>query len=133
MTLENNEYYLEIDDIVNNSEFDENDLTEIYGQKVDFYLKDASSKVYSILDSAFVGIDKKRQALALRYLINNDEDNILALKKAMIEYVRGDLSLGLGMGLYTDKRHYSMEVVNIFKRAGLWIRGKIEYRDEDIE
>ena len=133
MQLENNEYYLEIDDVVNNSEFDENDLTEVYGQKVDFFLKDVSSKVYSIMYSAYPGVNKERQRAVLQYMINNDTDKKNAIEKAMIEYVRGDLSVGMGMGLYLDKKHYSQEIVHILKRNGLWIIAEIQYKDEDIE
>ena len=132
MILENEEYYIEIDDIINNSEFTDKDLTDVYGEKIEWSLKDASSKVYSIIYGAFTGIDKPRQNKAIRYLINNDEDRQLGLRKAIIEYVRGDLSIGLGLGLYTDKQHYSKEVVSILKRYGMWRVAKIVYRDEDL-
>jgi|LGOV01.1.fsa_nt_gb uncharacterized protein YgfB (UPF0149 family) len=132
MELTNNEYIIELDDVINNSEFEETDLKEVYGDSIDFFLEDASSKVYSIMYSAFPGIDKERQYAGIQYLINNDEDKIAGLQKAIIEYIRGDLSMGLGLNLYTDKKHYSDEVVNILKRNGLWIVAELQYQDEDI-
>ncbi len=132
MQLENSEYYIELDDIINNSEFTEKDLTDVYGEKVDYFIQDASSKVYSIMYSAFPGMDKAKQIAGLQYLINNSDTLQAGLQKAIIEYIRGDLSMGLGLGLYADKQHYSNEVVNILKRNNLWIVAALEYRDEDI-
>ena len=82
--------------------------------------------------SAYRGVNKERQIAGIQYMINNSTTKIAGLKKAMIEYVRGDLSIGMGLGLYTDMQHYSVEVINILKRNGLWIVAELQYRDEDI-
>ena len=133
MELENYEYYITKDEVLNESEFTEPDLIEVYGEKVDFFLKDASSKVYSILYSAYRGMEKEKQYKGIRHLINNSSTKQSYLKKAIIEYIRGDVSIGMGLGLYVDKKHYSDEVVNILKRGDMWIVAKLEYRDEDID
>lgn len=133
MELENYEYYLEIDDVINNSEFDETDLKEIYKDKIDFSLKDASSKVYSIMYSAYRGINKEHQYKGLRHMIINDENKQAIMKKAIIEYVRGDINIGMGLGLYVDTKHYSDEIINLFKRGGLWVVAELQYKDEDVD
>ena len=133
MILENTEYYIEVDDIINGSEFSNEDLVSVYGEGLEWSLKDASSKVYSIMYGAFTGIDKPRQNTAIRYLISKDDNKVLGLKKAIIEYVRGELSIGMGLGLYVDKKHYSTEVVSLLKRYGLWRVALIVYRDEDLD
>ena len=132
MELSNNEYYVTVDDVINNSEFTEDDLQQAYGDKIEFYLKDLSSKTYSIMYGAYRGIHRERQRTALQYIINNDESKQNAILKAIIEYIRGDISIGLSLNLYTDGKSYSEEVVNILKRNGLWIVATIEYNDEDI-
>lgn len=132
MELSNNEYYVTVDDVINNSEFTEDDLQQAYGDKIEFYLKDLSSKTYSIMYGAYRGIHRERQRAALQYIINNDESKQNAILKAIIEYIRGDISIGLSLNLYTDGKSYSDEVVNILKRNGLWILATIEYYDEEI-
>lgn len=134
MKLENNEYYIELDDVINNSEFSEKELTDVYGEAIDFHLKNASSKVYSIMYGVFGGRDKERQYKAIRYMINNDEIKQRGIREATIEYMRGALYSGMDLNAYTSTgATYSVEVVNILKRYGLWIKATIEYQDEDIE
>ena len=134
MNLVGTEYQITKDEVINNSEFLESDLTDVYGEAIDFYLKNASSKVYSIMYSAFRGIDKERQYAALRYILNNDEDKIAGLRDAIIEYIRGAMYSGMDLNLYLQTgASHSKEVVNILKKHGLWIVAKIEYTDEEIE
>lgn len=133
MKLENNEYYIEKDDVLNNSEFTEIDLTQTYGANLEYHLRNASSKVYSIMYSAFGGRDKTRQYRALRYMINNDEIKQRGIREAIIEYIRGALYSGMDLNAYTKSgATYSDEVVNILKRYGLWIKAQIDYLDEDL-
>lgn len=133
MKLVNSEYQIEKDDVLNNSEFMETDLTEVYGEKLEYSLINASNKVYSIMYSAFPGIDKERQIAAIQYMINNDEVKQRGIREAIIEYLRGALYSGMDLNLYlASGASYSTELVNILKRYGLWIVAKIDYRDEDI-
>ena len=133
MELLNNEYYITLQDVLDNSEFTEPDLIRVYDEKIDYHLKDISSKVYSIMYSAYRGIKKERQVAGLQYIINNDTDKQAGLLKAMVEYVRGDMLNGLGLAMYEGKGYYSNEVINILKRNGLWIVAELNYLDSDIE
>ena len=49
MNLVNEEYQITKDEVINNSEFTEDDLTEVYGESIEYYLKTASSKTYSVV------------------------------------------------------------------------------------
>jgi hypothetical protein len=134
MNLVGTEYQITKDEVINNSEFSDSELVEVYGEAIDFYLKNASSKVYSIMYSAFRGIDKERQYAAIRYILNNDEDKIAGLRDAIIEYIRGAMYSGMDLNLYLQTgASHSVEVINILKKHGLWIVAKIEYTDEEIE
>lgn len=134
MNLVGTEYQITKDEVINNSEFSDSELVEVYGEAIDFYLKNASSKVYSIMYSAFRGIDKERQYAAVRYILNNDVNKIAGLRDAIIEYIRGAMYSGMDLNLYLQTgASHSVEVVNILKKHGLWIVAKIEYTDEEIE
>jgi hypothetical protein len=133
MELENYEYYITKDDVLDNSEFTEPELSEVFGDKIDFYLKDISSKVYSIIYSAYRGVNKDKQYKGIRHLINNDTNKIAVLQKAIIEYIRGEMAIGMGLNLYMGKKHYSDEIINILKRGDLWIVAELTYNDEDID
>lgn len=133
MELENYEYYITKDDVINNSEFVETELTDVFGEKVDFFLKDISSKVYSIIYSAYRGVNKDKQYKGIRHLINNDTDKIAILQKAIIEYIRGEMAIGMGLNLYMNKKHYSDEIISILKRGDMWIVAELTYREEDID
>lgn len=133
MKLENNEYYIELDDVINNSEFDETELKETYGEAIEYHLKNASSKVYSIIYSAYGGRDRMKQYSAMRYMINNDEEKQRGLRNAIIEYVRGAVYSGMDLKAYTstDATH-SQEVINILDKYGLWIKSEIMTLDGEL-
>jgi hypothetical protein len=134
MNLVNLEYQITKDEVIDNSEFSETELTDVYGGALDFHLKDASSKTYSIMYSAFPGINKERQNIAIRYMIGEDEKKQNGLREAIIEYIRGAMYSGMDLNLYlANGMAYSSEIINILKRNGLWIVAMIEYTDEDIE
>jgi len=131
---ENNEYLITKDEVIDNSEFSDNELVEVYGEAIDFYLKTASSKTYSIMYSAFIGINKERQYAAIRYMLEQDTTKVTGLRDAIIEYIRGAMYSGMDLNLYLGSgATYSPELVNILKKHGLWIVAKIDYADEDIE
>jgi len=135
MELQSNlEYLITKDEVIDNSEFTESDLNEVYGEALEFYLKNASSKTTSIMYSAFVGIDKQRQYAAIRYMLAQDATKVIGLRDAMIEYIRGAMYSGMDLNQYLQTgASHSVEVVNILKKHGLWIVAKIEYTDEEIE
>ncbi len=143
MKLENNEYYIERDDLLNYSEFTETDLTDVYGGALDFHLKVASRKVYSIMYSIYGGKERERQYKAMRYMINNDETKQLGIREAIIEYIRGTMYSGMDMKDYLPSSsieerqanlvEYPPLVRNILQEKGLWIKAQIVYLDEDIE
>lgn len=143
MKLENNEYYIERDDLLNYSEFTETDLTEVYGEKLEFHLKVASRKVYSIMYSAYGGKERERQYAVMRYMINNDETKQLGIREAIIEYIRGAMYSGMDLQDYLPSNSIEERIKNqavyppivkeILREKGLWIKAQIVYLDEDIE
>lgn len=133
MNLVNNEYQITKDEVLDNSEFSDSELVDVYGESLEFQLKNASSKVYSIMYSAFRGIDKERQYAALRYMLEQDSTKVDGLRDAIIEYIRGTMYTGMDLNMYLQSGvSHSQEVINILKKHGLWIVAKIDYRDEDI-
>jgi len=133
MTLTNGQYIITKDEVIDNSEFTEADLTEVYGEAIEFYLINASKKTYNILYSAYRGVNKGRQRLALQYIINNDSDKQVTIREAIIEYIRGAMYSGMDLKEYLDvKPNFSHSVIDILKQDDLWIVAEYYYQDEDI-
>lgn len=134
MTTDNGQYLTTKDEVLNNSEFSETDLTDVYGEELEFSLKLASRKTYNIMYSAYRGVNKGRQRLALNYMIAQDTIKQDAIMYATIEYIRGALSSGMDLKEYlAEKPNYSKSVIDILKQNDLWIVAEIYYQDEDIE
>lgn len=143
MLLENDKYLLELDDVLNNSEFVTTDLTDVFGEKVKYYLKSFSMKTYSIMYSAYRGIHRERQKAWLNWFIQQDETRQDAMRDAAIEYIRGAIYSGMDMQDYLpsssveertkNEMVYPPMVRDILKENGLWILATIQYLDEDIE
>jgi len=143
MKLVNNQYEIEKDDILNNSEITNTDLTDVYGEKMEFHLKVASRKVYSIMYTVYGGKERERQYKVMRYMINNSKDMQRGIREAIIEYIRGALVSGMDLKDYLPSASieerkenlasYPPMVKNILEENGLWIKRQILYQDEDIE
>ena len=142
MKLENNQYYIEKDDILEHSEFEETDLTEVFGEKLEYHLKVASKKIYSIMYSAYGGKERERQYKIMRYMINNSEDMQRGIRDAIIEYIRGALITGMDLKDYLPSASIEERKLNIatyppmvkyiLEENGLWIKRQIMYQDDDI-
>ena len=130
MNLVGTEYQITKDEVLDNSEFSDNELVEVYGEALEFYLKNASSKVYSIMYSAFRGIDKERQYAAIRYMLAQDSTKVDGLRDAIIEYVRGAVYSGMDMKIYMNEKGYSADVIDILRNGDLWYVGKIEAAED---
>lgn len=135
MKLVDNEYQIEKDDVLNNSEFSESELVDTYGEKLEYYLKVASQRVYSIMYSAYGGVGKERQYEILRYMINNDEKKQIGLREAIIEYIRGAVYTGMDLNQYTKNggASYSDEVIAILKRYRLYVKATLVCQDEELK
>ena len=134
MTTDNGQYLTTKNEVLNNSEFTEADLTDVYGEGLEFSLKLASRKTYNIMYSAYRGVNKGRQRLALNYMIAQDTTKQDTIRDATIEYIRGALSSGMDLKEYlVEKPNYSKSVIDILKQNDLWIVAEIQYQDEDIE
>ena len=134
MTLTDGKYIVDKDDVINNSEITEEDLAEVYGERINDNLENASKKVYSIMYSAAPSFYRKRNADYIDYMIQNDTDMQQAIMDAVIEYVRGALFSGMDLRAYeNDKESHSPYVIDILKENDLWIRAQIQYEDSDIE
>ncbi len=133
MVVENGQYIITKDEIIDNSEFVESDLTEVYREGLEFSIKLASRKTYNIMYSAYFGVNKGRQRLALNYMIAQDTIKQDAIRDATIEYIRGALLIGMDLKEYLDQKpNYSKSVIDILKQNDLWIVAEIQYQDEDI-
>ena len=143
MKLVNGKYLLEIDDVLNNSELTQTDLDDVFGEKVEYWLKSCSQKTYSIMYSAYRGIHRDRQRLWLNWFIQQADDRKDVMRDAAIEYVRGAVYSGMDMQDYlpsssieervSNAAEYPPMLKNILRENGLWILATIEYLDEDIE
>jgi len=133
MELVNDQYLLELKDILDNSEFTEADLNEVYGEKLEYHLKNISFKTYSIMYNAYRGLSRERQRTVLNWIIQQDEDKQNAMRDAMIEYLRGAMITGMDLKDYQgNDKTYSDMLKYILRENGLWILAEIVYRDEDL-
>ena len=136
MKLVNDEYVIEINDILNNSEIDEVDLSETFGDKYKLHLARISSRTYHDMYSAFIGPSHRleKQTKALRYIIKNDENKQNGLMMAMIENLREALITGGDLKEYENGVRIVLDVVKSrLESVGLWRVAEISYREEDIE
>jgi hypothetical protein len=127
---DNNEYYIEVDDVLNNSEFTDTELTDTFGEKIVEHLKNISAKTYRVLYSAYSGWNIEQQKLELQYIINNSYTKKQVMLEAMVEYIRGAVYSGLDLQVYLGKKGYSAEVVDILRQGGLWFVRDIEASEE---
>jgi len=127
----NNEYYIEIDDVLNNSEITEEDLNDTFGEQVENWLKTLSSRTYRVLYSAYKGWNIDQQVLELKYIINNNDDKKAIMMEAIIEYVRGAVYSGMDMNTYLGKQGHSADVEYILRNGGLWFAGPILASEEN--
>lgn len=137
MRLLNDEYILELNDVIKNSEIEELDLKNIFGERYKFDLARLSKKTYQVMYSAYRGTRRLRQQKALRYMIKNNEDYKRIMLEAQIDYVRGALLNGMDLRVYENDGNgnvmHPKSVVDILRSGGLWILGEIEYVDSDID
>lgn len=126
-----NQYIINIEDVINNSEITEEDLTEVYGNHITSQLIVASRKVYTIMYNAYCGWEVEQQIKELHYIINNDSTKKDGIRDAIIEYVRGALISGMDLKQYeSDEKYYSSGVRDILHQNGLWIKATIEATED---
>lgn len=146
MNLVNNEYIIDQNDVINNSEIEETDLVEHFGEGYKFILAQLSQKTYRAIYSAYRGTDRIRQRKAIQYMINTGENSAelqLVVKQAIIEYVRAAIITGMDLDVYeraatpeeraTNKVIHPRSVIEILREGGLWIPSPINYQDYEIE
>lgn len=130
----NGQYWFDKDDIINNSEITETDLTDLYGEQLERSIELANRRVYQILYSASPNVHRERNIPAINYMIQQDTDLQDVMQEAVIEYVRGALYSGMDLREYVSgDKIYSRSMIDLFKQSGLWIVGEIQYIDSDIE
>lgn len=134
MKLVNNEYIIEIDDILNNSEIEEVDLTDVFGDNYKLNLAQLSQKTYRAMYSAYRGVYKEKQKKVLRYMINNSDEYKDVIMQSIIEYIRGAIISGLDLNDYVQDeiKRYPESVKEILRQGGLWVVSEITYREEDL-
>jgi hypothetical protein len=134
------ERILETSDILSNSEIEETDLVEQFGQKYEFTVVQLAQRTYRAIYSAYRGTDRD-----IQYMINTG-DNKEALQetvlRAEIEYIRAALITGMDLSVYITQNSieertlnevtHPRSVVEILREGGLWITGRIEYVDSEI-
>lgn len=134
MKLVNDKYIIEEVDILDNSEITLEDLQDLYNNNIASNLFVASNKVYNIMYSAYRGLLRTRQVIALNYMIKQSTDLQNGMRDAIIEYIRGAVYSGIDLKQYeSNENHYSKDVMNILRQNGLWILSTIEYQDSEIE
>lgn len=133
MELVNGQYLLTEDDVLNNSEFTSAELTEVFGEKLEYNLQNISRKTYRVMYNAYRGIHRERQVAWLDWYIQQEETRQNAMRDASIEYLRGAMYSGMDMKSYLgNEQSYSNGVIDILKENGLWILATVQYVDEDI-
>ena len=128
------QYYVEVPDVVDNSEITETDLKEEYGDNFKKELREASKILYQYMDSHYKGAQHEHHALAIRRMIYKSERKQLAFMDAVIEYVRGDLTTSMGQNRFVDgKPSVSENVETILRAGGLIVPGNISVTWHDLE
>jgi len=134
MKLVNNQYLLEVDDVLNNSEFTQDDLNEVFGEQLKYNLENISRKTYRVMYGVYRGLYKERQKAYLDWYIQQDETRQNAMRDASIEYLRGAMYSGMDMQVYLGTtKAYSSTVCEILNESELLVYATIQYQDEDIE
>jgi hypothetical protein len=126
---DNNEYYIEVDDVINNSEFTDAELTDTFGEKIVEHLKNISAKTYRVLYSAYKGWNIEQQKLELQEIINDNEDKQQVMLEAMVEFIRGAVYSGLDLQIYLGNKGYSQDVIDILRQGELWFVRDIQADD----
>ena len=129
---DNGTYRVEIDDVLNNSEFTQTDLTNIFKEQVEANLKVISQRVNQIMFNAYRGLNKKRQIDFIKWWVQQETYRQNALRDAMIEYLRGVIYGGLDMNNYDGGMTHSETVIDIMRDGDIWFPQTIEYEDDDI-
>jgi len=120
-----NEYYITIDDVLNNANYSSDDLgARGVNERV---LKDLSRSVYRLIYSVYRGgkpyVHKQFMRLKIE---NNKEEEQLHLKLAMIEATKGALESGMDFNAYIDnpKMNYPHTVMQELNAARLLDRSE---------
>jgi hypothetical protein len=100
MRLVNNEYVIELDDILNNSEITEDEVIATFGEEYKSELARLSRKVYRAIDLGYKRTDIPNHHLIARQLIIKDTSRQQGFMYAVIEYVRMALINGGDMQEY---------------------------------
>ena len=129
---DNGTYRIDIDDVLNNSEFTQTDLTNIFKEQVEANLKVISQRVNQIMFNAYRGLNKKRQIDFIKWWVEQETSRQNALRDAMIEYLRGVIYSGLDMNNYDGGMTHSETVIDIMRDGDIWFPQTIEYEDDDI-
>lgn len=126
MKLVNGQYVIELDDIVNNSEIEETDLIETFGDNYRFDLARISSRVYSMIYGAYKGLHRdENKAWVQTYIEDNDKKN--DVRNAIIEFLRYALITGGDLKRYeTGLSENPQFVESTLNNAGLWLPGEKE-------
>jgi hypothetical protein len=88
MRLLNNEYVIELDDILNNSEITEEDIKNTFGDNYKKELERMTRKIYRAIDLGYNGTDTVDHHKITRQLIINDTNRQKGFMYAVIEYIR---------------------------------------------
>lgn len=143
MELKQNEYVLDVNDIIQNSEIEEEDLLEVFGNQYKFILAQAAQKTYLAMYSAYRGIHRDRQRKALQWMVINNDGNKEVMLRAQIEYVRSMLITGMDLQNYLQENSieermrnevkHPKTVLEILRSGGLLFPSEVEYIDSELE
>ena len=125
------EYYATLDDVLENTLLDSNDLSFIFGSNINKGLKILSHNVYRLIYDYYKGINKNEHITFMqRKIANNQYNEQTYLLNAIIELVRGVVQSGVDLNAYNDeyKSKYPETVYEELRNGKLLDkRNKINY------
>jgi hypothetical protein len=122
MYKENNEYYIDVNDVLDNTMYTEQELGLVLGNNLKKAMRIFSQDIWSLIYSAYRGPYMSDHVSYMQTKVdNNQQREQYQLKRAIIEHVKGAMESGMDLNEYLDqpKNKYPRTVINELRIAML--------------
>lgn len=122
MYKENNEYYIDVGDVLDNTMYTEQELGLVFGNNLKKAMRIMSQDVWSLIYSEYRGPYMSDHVNYMQAKVdNNQQREQYQLKRAIIEHVKGAVESGMDLNEYIDqpKNKYPRTVINELRIAML--------------
>jgi hypothetical protein len=135
LNKERREFYLELNDILNDTSLTETDLRDKFGTEFEKVIeRDISGIVNRFIHYAYTGKNQKAHRLMLLYILLTEPEAREGFKKAIIEQTKAAYYSGMDLNAYQEEQKESIphpvyyELVN----ADLFRPGEVDFNKDFI-